>query len=100
MTVGSHRGTERHEGMRLHRYVEQSRGEGSSLTDHIAVGPGCTHRQGAILFVKIARRSLFGDAPMPLVFEKLDLVAAAEVDGLFELGDRPARKSDSSVRSL
>src|SRR5207237_5828500 len=53
---------------RLYRYAEQLRGPGLSLTNNIAEGSGRTHVQEFKQFLKIARRSLFEDASMLMVF--------------------------------
>src|SRR6266403_4204932 len=67
---------------RLYRYAEQLRGAGLSLTNNIAEGSGSTHNQEFRQFLNIARRSLFEDASMLLVFESLGLFASSEIDGL------------------
>lgn len=91
---------ERLEGKRLYRYAEQLRGAGLSLTNNIAEGSGSIHRQEFIQFLNIARRSLFEDVSMVLVFEKLKLIEVAEVDRLLELGDELSRKLTNFSRSL
>lgn len=66
----------------LYRYVEQLRAAGLSLSNNIAEGSGSTHKQEFIQYLNIARRSLFEDASMLLVFERLALLESAEVDEL------------------
>jgi four helix bundle protein len=56
---------------RLYRYAEQLRAAGLSLTNNIAEGSGSTHTQEFKQFLNFARRSLFEDASMLLVFELL-----------------------------
>src|SRR5260370_16231704 len=58
---------------RLYRYAEQLRAAGLSLTNNIAEGSGSTHAQEFRQFLNIARRSLFEDASMLMVFETLGL---------------------------
>src|SRR5713101_2365097 len=67
---------------RLYRYAEQLRAAGLTLTNNIAEGSGSTHKREFIQFLNIARRSLFEDASMLLVFEQLGLVEANAVDEL------------------
>ena len=100
LAVEFHRVAERLEGKRLYRYAEQLRGAGLSLTNNIAEGSGSTHRQEFIQFLNIARRSLFEDVSMVLVFEKLKLIEVAEVDRLLELSDELSRKLTNFSRSL
>jgi four helix bundle protein len=67
---------------RLYRYAEQIRAAGLSLSNNIAEGSGSTHKKEFIQFLNIARRSLFEDASMLLVFEKMQLLDSPNVDEL------------------
>ncbi|HJZ83333.1 MAG TPA: four helix bundle protein, partial [Pyrinomonadaceae bacterium] len=67
---------------RLSRYAEQLRAAGLSLRNNIAEGSGSTHTQEFKQFLNIARRSLFEDASMLMVFETLGLFDSSEIDGL------------------
>ena len=67
---------------RLYRYAEQLRAAGLSISNNIAEGSGSVHKQEFIQFLNIARRSLFEDASMLLVFERLELLKEAETDQL------------------
>jgi four helix bundle protein len=58
----------------FYRYSEQLRAAGLSLSNNIAEGSGSIHKQEFIQFLNIARRSLFENASMLLVFEKLGLI--------------------------
>ena len=100
MAVKFHTIADRLDGRRLYRYAEQLRAAGLSLSNNIAEGSGSTHKQEFIQFLNIARRSLFEDASMLLVFEKLRLVTAAEVDGLLWDCDELSRKITNFSRSL
>ena len=99
MAVEFHRVAERLDARRLYRYAEQLRAAGLSLTNNIAEGSGSVHRREFIQFLNIARRSLFEDASMLLVFEKLGLIDSAEVDRLLKLGDELSRKLTNLARS-
>jgi four helix bundle protein len=82
LAVAFHRIADHLDTRRLYRYAEQLRAAGLSLSNNIAEGSGSTHKQELIQFLNIARRSLFEDASMLLVFEKLQLLKSAEVDEL------------------
>jgi four helix bundle protein len=99
LAVEFHRVAERLDNRRLYRYAEQLRAAGLSLTNNIAEGSGSVHRREFIQFLNIARRSLFEDASMLLVFEKLGLIDSAEVDRLLKLGDELSRKLTNLARS-
>jgi four helix bundle protein len=62
--------------------VEQLRAAGLFLSNNISEGSGNTRNQEFIQFLNIAWRSLFEDASMLLVFERLGLLESAEIDEL------------------
>ena len=85
---------------RLYRYAEQLRAAGLSLTNNIAEGSGSAHTQEFKQYLNIARRSLFEDASMLLVFESLGLFASSEIDGLLTDCDLLSRKITNFSRTL
>jgi four helix bundle protein len=85
---------------RLYRYAEQLRAAGLSLPNNIAEGSGSTHKQEFIQFLNIARRSLFEDASMLLVFERLGLLNEVETDQLLWDCDGLSRGITNFSRSL
>ena len=85
---------------RLYRYAEQLRAAGLSLSNNIAEGSGSTHKQEFIQFLNITRRSLFEDASMLLVFERLGLLESAQVDELLWDCDEVSRKITNFSRVL
>jgi four helix bundle protein len=85
---------------RLYRYAEQLRAAGLSLPNNIAEGSGSTHKQEFIQFLNIARRSLFEDASMLLVFERLELLKESETDQLLWDCDTLSRGITNFSRSL
>ncbi len=85
---------------RLYRYAEQLRAAGLSLTNNIAEGSGSTHTQEFKQFLNIARRSLFEDASMLMVFESLGLLNSAELDGLLTDCDMLSRKITNFSKTL
>ncbi len=100
MAVKFHRIAERLDGRRLYRYAEQLRSAGLSLSNNIAEGAGSQHKKEFLQFLNIARRSLFEDASMLLVFEKLGLVDSGEIDGLLTDCDALSRKITNFARTL
>jgi len=82
LAVDFHRIAGRLDARRLYRYAEQLRAAGLSLPNNIAEGSGSTHKQEFVQFLNIARRSLFEDASMLLVFERLKLLKDVETDQL------------------
>lgn len=77
---------------RLYRYSEQLRAAGLSLSNNIAEGSGSSHPREFIQFLNIARRSLFENVSMLLVFEKLGVLASQQVDKLLTDCDALSRK--------
>lgn len=100
LAVKFHRIAERLDRRRLYRYAEQLRAAGLSISNNIAEGSGSVHKQEFIQFLNITRRSLFEDASMLLVFEKLGLLESAEVDELLWDCDEESRKITSFSRKL
>src|SRR6185295_3372762 len=85
---------------RLYRYAEQLRSAGLSLTNNIAEGSGSTYGQEFRQFLNFSRRSLFEDASMLMVFERLGLLNTNEVDELLTDCDVLSRKITNFSRSL
>ena|SRR5437016_4248163 len=85
---------------RLYRYAEQLRAAGLSISNNMAEGSGSVHKQEFIQFLNITRRSLFEDASMLLVFEKLGLLESPEVDDLLWDCDEESRKITTFSRTL
>ena len=100
LAVRFHQLAEKLDQRRLYRYAEQLRAAGLSLANNIAEGSGSTHKQEFIQFLNIARRSLFEDASMLLVFEQMNLLQARDVDDLLEACDKLSRKITAFSRSL
>jgi four helix bundle protein len=85
---------------RLYRYAEQLRAAGLSLTNNIAEGSGSIHPREFGQFLNIARRSVFEDASMLMVFEALGLFTANEIDEILVDCDRLSRKITALARTL
>jgi four helix bundle protein len=99
-TVKFHLIAERLDKRRFYRYTEQLRAAGLSISNNIAEGSGNTHKQEFIQFLNITRRSLFEDASMLLVFERLGLLEDTEVDELLWDCDEESRKITNFSRTL
>jgi four helix bundle protein len=100
LAVQFHQLADRLDKKRLYRYAEQLRAAGLSLPNNVAEGSGSTHDTEFKQFLNIARRSLFEDASMLLVFETLALVTASEVDALLADCDLLSRKITNFGRTL
>jgi four helix bundle protein len=100
LAVKFHRVADRLNDRRLYRYAEQLRAAGLSLSNNIAEGSGSTHKREFMQFLNIARRSLFEDASMLLVFETLGLFESEEINGLLTDCDALSRKITNFSRTL
>jgi len=100
LAVKFHLIAERLDKRRFYRYAEQLRAAGLSISNNIAEGSGSAHKQEFIQFLNITRRSLFEDASMLLVFERLGLLENTEVDELLWDCDEESRKITNFSRVL
>ena len=100
LAVKFHQVAARLEGKRLYRYAEQIRAAGLSLSNNIAEGSGSNHNREFVQYLNIARRSVFEDASMLLVFERLGQLDSGEVDELLMDCDVLSRKITNFSRSL
>jgi len=100
LAVKFHRVAEELDQRKFYRYAEQIRAAGLSVSNNISEGSGSEHVQEFRQFLNIARRSLFEDASMLFVFERLGVVTAEETSGLLEACDKLSRKITQFSRSL
>lgn len=100
IAVKLHRLADRLEAKKMYRYAEQVRGAGLSLPNNIAEGSGSVHPKEFKQFLNITRRSLFEDASMMLVFERMRLLNENEVSTLLVDCDHLSRKVTNFSRSL
>ncbi len=100
LAVKFHKVAEELDQRRLYRYAEQIRGAGLSLSNNISEGSGSRHAKEFVQFLNIARRSLYEDASMLLVFEKLSLLDSNKVDELLADCDFLSRKVTNFSRTL
>jgi four helix bundle protein len=99
LAVKFHKIAEELDQRRLYKYADQLRGAGLSLSNNIAEGAGSHHIKEFVQFLNIARRSLFEDASMLLVFEKLQLLESTQVDELLADCDFLSRKITNFIRT-
>jgi four helix bundle protein len=100
LAVKFHRVADDLDQRRLYRYAEQIRSAGLSLSNNIAEGSGSRHAKEFIQFLNIARRSLFEDASMLMVFEKMKIIDSQKVDELLADCDFLSRKITNFIRTL
>lgn len=100
LAVEFHQAASRLENRHLFRYAEQLRAAGLSVSNNIAEGSASPHSAEFRQFLNIARRSLFEDASMVLVFERLGLLESGEVGGLLSFCDKLSRKITTFTRTL
>jgi len=82
------------------RYAEQLRSAGLSPSNNIAEGSGSEHTAEFRQFLNIARRSLFEDASMLMVFERMGLIEVGDADGLLEACNTLSRKITAFSKTL
>ena len=91
MAVKFHRLSDQLDKKRYYRYAEQLRGAALSVPNNIAEGSGSPHLKEFLQFLNIARRSLFENASMLLVFEAMELFPSGSIDELLGDCDRLSR---------
>ncbi len=98
--VDFHSVAERLEARKLYRYAEQLRAAGLSISNNIAEGSASPHTQEFLQFLNIARRSLFEDASMLLVFQRMNVVRREEAHPLMINADTLSRKITNFSKGL
>jgi four helix bundle protein len=99
LAVKFHKLAENLERKKLYRYAEQLRAAGLSVSNNIAEGSGSPHTAEFKQFLNIARRSLFENVSMLLVFESMNLVTATEITELLSDCDTLSRMITNFSRS-
>jgi len=99
LSVCFHKVADTLEQRKLYRYAEQIRAAGLSVPNNIAEGSGSLHLKEFQQFLNIARRSIFENASMLLVFETMELLASEHVDELLWQCDELSRKITNYIRS-
>jgi four helix bundle protein len=99
LAVKLHLLAEKLESRKLWRYAEQIRGAALSVPNNIAEGAGSLHAGEFKQFLNIARRSVFENASMLLVFEAMKLLTADEIGDLLAGCDTLSRMITSFSRT-
>ena len=99
LAVCFHKVADTLEQRKLYRYAEQIRAAGLSVPNNIAEGSGSLHAKEFQQFLNIARRSVFENASMLLVFEAMELMTGENVDELLWQCDELSRKITNYIRS-
>ena len=99
MAVKFHRLSEKLDSKRYYRYAEQLRGAALSVPNNIAEGSASPHAGEFQQFLNIARRSLFENASMLLVFEAMGLWETGMIDELLNDCDKLSRMITNFTRA-
>lgn len=99
LAVKLHLLAEKLESRKFWRYAEQVRGAALSVPNNIAEGAGSLHASEFKQFLNIARRSVFENASMLLVFEAMKLLTADEIEDMLVGCDTLSRMITSFSRT-
>jgi four helix bundle protein len=84
----------------LHRFAEQLRAAGLSMSNNIAEGSGSYSKKEFNQFLNIARRSTFENANMTIIYQMRQLISGEQKEHLLEELDELCRMISGFVRSL
>ena len=84
----------------LHRFAEQLRGAGMSMSNNIAEGSGSSSRKEFKQFLNVARRSTFEDANILILLQRRDLITKESMERLLNKLDSLCRQITSFQGSL
>ncbi len=84
----------------LHRFAEQLRGAGMSMSNNIAEGSGSSSKKEFKQFLNMARRSTFEDANILILLQRRDLITKESMERLLNKLDSLCRQITSFQRSL
>jgi four helix bundle protein len=84
----------------LHRFAEQSRATGLSMSNNIAEGSGSISKKEFRQFLNVARRSTFENASMIIIYQMRELISEEQKEHLLEELDQLCRMISGFVRSL
>jgi four helix bundle protein len=88
------------EDRRLFRFADQVRGAALSVSNNIAEGAGSTSDREFAQFLKIARRSVFENANMIVVFAQRGIVTEVQGSELLSLLEQEAQMLTGFAKSL
>ena len=84
----------------LHRFAEQLRAAGLSMSNNIAEGSGSYSKKEFNQFLNIARRSTFENANMVIIYQMKQLISAEQKEHLLSELDELCRMLSGFARSL
>ena len=84
----------------LHRFAEQLRAAGLSMSNNIAEGSGSISKKEFGQFLNVARRSTFENANMIIMYQMRQLISGEQKEHLLEELDELCRMISGFVRSL
>ncbi|MCG6919216.1 MAG: four helix bundle protein [Deltaproteobacteria bacterium] len=85
---------------KLHRFADQLRGSGMSMSNNISEGSGSSSRKEFRRFLDIARRSTFENANIIILLEIRKLITIKSLDSLLDRLDSLCRQITSFQNSL
>ena len=88
------------EAKKRYRFAEQIRGSALSTPNNIAEGSGSTSKKEFIQFLNIARRSIFENANMLIIFNKINLIEDGFMNELLKDLDTLGRMITAFSRRL
>ena len=84
----------------LHRFAEQLRGAGMSMSNNIAEGSGSSSKKEFKQFLNMARRSTFENANVLILLQKRDLITKESMERILNKLDSLCRQITSFQSSL
>jgi four helix bundle protein len=84
----------------LHRFAEQLRAAGLSMSNNIAEGSGSISKKEFRQFLNVARRSTFENANMIIIYQMRQLISVEQKEHLLGELDELCRMISGFVRSL
>ncbi|MDT8390806.1 MAG: four helix bundle protein [Lentisphaeria bacterium] len=88
------------ENRRLFRFAEQLRGAGLSVSNNIAEGSGSISNKDFANFLNFARRSVFENANMIVVFSRKGLIPEEQAENLLVLLDKESQMITAFAKTL
>ena len=85
---------------RLHRFAEQMRGAGMSMSNNIAEGSGSNSTREFFQFLNIARRSTFENANILILLQRRGLVLTNVLEKLLDKLDHLCRMITNFQKTL
>jgi len=84
----------------LHRFAEQLRAAGLSMSNNVAEGSGSYSKKEFNQFLNVARRSTFENANMVIIYQMKQLISAEQKEHLLSELDELCRMLSGFARSL